>query len=504
MVQFNFNERTIKAKVVYYGPAQSGKTTNLEQIHRLTDPVGTHRLISLNTAQDRTLFFDLLPFSLGAVSGYHFQVQLYTVPGQVQYNATRRVVLAGADAVVFVADSRRAFLKENVAALENMKVNLLANRLVPEKVPLVLQYNKQDLPDLLPLTELDTALNAWGRPTFAAVASSGRGVMETFLAVVQDMLGAIAQKYNLKDKGLDPQSVPELVAAAFATVVAQAQDKGAAATPAPAAGSAARVIVSQPPEAPAAVPPASPEADLVSEELLHRAIRSNVELAEALGDLVREMNLGLASILSYAELLQIYKDESREKRAGAVQNVQAEAQRLRGIVQRLGAASASASAPAPSTAVASPVVPNGLESLVRDAVARVQTVLDGRGLAVTFRIAPGAEPPHPAAAVPELLAGVLEGVAESSAPRSSMALRCERKPVLMRGREGGDIRQDFLMLAISHQGSLPADEQQQVMDGEGSGPLGGAARRVRELGGFVRFAPLPGGALETRVFLPTA
>jgi signal transduction histidine kinase len=325
----------------------------------------------------------------------------------------------------------------------------------------------------------------------------------------------------LKDKGLDPQSVPELVAAAFATVVERAaQDKGAAATPAPAAGSAARVIVSQPPEAPAAVPPASPEAGLVSEELLHRAIRSNVELAEALGDLVREMNLGLASILSYAELLQIYKDESREKRAGAVQTVQAEAQRLRGIVQRLGAASASAPAtspasvpapraaappaPAPSTAVASPVVPNGLESLVRDAVARVQTVLDGRGLAVTLRIAPGAEPPRPAAAVPELLAGVLEGVAESSEPRSSMALRCERKPVLMRGREGGDIRQDFLMLAISHQGSLPADEQQQVMDGEGSGPLGGAARRVRELGGFVRFAPLPGGALETRVFLPTA
>jgi signal recognition particle receptor subunit beta len=518
MVQFNFNERTIKAKVVYYGPAQSGKTTNLEQIHRLTDPGGTHRLISLNTAQDRTLFFDLLPFSLGAVSGYDFQVQLYTVPGQVQYNATRRVVLAGADAVVFVADSRRAFLKENVAALENMKVNLLANRLVPEKIPLVFQYNKQDLPDLLPLPELDTALNAWGRPTFAAVASSGRGVMETFIAVVKDMLGAIAQKYNLKDKGLDPQAVPELVAAAFAAVMDRAaQDKGAATTT-PSASGSARVIVSQPPEAPAAVPPASPEAGLVSEELLHRAIRSNVELAEALGDLVREMNLGLASILSHAELVQIYKDESREKRAGAIQTVQAEAQRLRGIVQRLGAASASAPAtppagvaapraaapPEPGTSATSPVVANGLESLVRDAVARVQTVLDGRGLAVTLRIAPGAEPPRPADAVPELLAGVLEGVAETSAPRSSMALRCERKPVLMRGREGGDIRQDFLMVAISHQGSLPLDEQQQVMDGEGSGPLGGAARRVRELGGFVRFAPLPGGALETRVFLPTA
>src|SRR5574340_99310 len=148
MVQFNFGERTIKAKVVYYGPPQSGKTTNLEQIHRLTDPAGSHRLISLNTAQDRTLFFDLLPFSLGSVSGYDFKIQLYTVPGQVQYNATRRVVLAGADAVVFVADSRKAMEKENVTAFENMKVNLLANRLVPEKVPLVLQYNKQDLADL--------------------------------------------------------------------------------------------------------------------------------------------------------------------------------------------------------------------------------------------------------------------------------------------------------------------------------------------------------------------
>ena len=104
MVQFNFSERTIKAKVVYYGPPQSGKTTNLEQIHRISDPEGANRLISLNTAQDRTLFFDLLPFSLGAVSGYDFQVQLYTVPGQVQYNATRRVVLAGGLGMVFLGE----------------------------------------------------------------------------------------------------------------------------------------------------------------------------------------------------------------------------------------------------------------------------------------------------------------------------------------------------------------------------------------------------------------
>src|SRR5438105_690817 len=180
MVQFNFSERTIKAKVVYYGPAQSGKTTNLEQIHRLTDPEGNNRLISLNTAQDRTLFFDLLPFSLGGVAGYDFKIQLYTVPGQVQYNATRRVVLAGADAVVFVADSRKGMSKENLQAFENMKVNLLANRLVPEKVPFVIQYNKRDLPDLQTMEELTRTLNPWKRPSVAATAAKGEGVLETF------------------------------------------------------------------------------------------------------------------------------------------------------------------------------------------------------------------------------------------------------------------------------------------------------------------------------------
>lgn len=181
MVQFNFSERTIKAKIVYYGPAQSGKTTNLEQIHRLSDPEGVNRLISLNTAQDRTLFFDLLPFSLGTVAGYDFKIQLYTIPGQVQYNATRRVVLAGADAVVFVADARRPLLNDNLAAFDNMKVNLLANRLVPEKVPLVLQYNKQDLPAELVCDpdELDRLLNFRDVPSFGADALGGTGVFET-------------------------------------------------------------------------------------------------------------------------------------------------------------------------------------------------------------------------------------------------------------------------------------------------------------------------------------
>ena len=342
MVQFNFSERTIKAKVVYYGPAQSGKTTNLEQIHRLTDPEGANRLISLNTAQDRTLFFDLLPFSLGAVSGYDFKVQIYTVPGQVQYNATRRVVLAGADAVVFVADSQRGAFKENMQAFENMKVNLLANRLVPEKVPLVLQWNKQDLADLTPEAELQKALNFWGRKSVKAVAAQGQGVLETFVAVVQDMLAAIAVKYNLKEKGLDPdERAPGRRAGLRRPSVAERRppplEPGAQRRRPP------RVVLSQATDAERAMPlpPAGGDSGLVSEELLHRSIRSNVELAETLGNLVREMGQGLDSILSHAELAASYRDEAR--RTAAIGNVQQETARLR---QRPGPTRPGGGAPA--------------------------------------------------------------------------------------------------------------------------------------------------------------
>src|SRR5512135_2449087 len=304
MVQFNFSERTIKAKVVYYGPAQSGKTTNLEQIHQTTDPTGKNRLISLNTAQDRTLFFDLLPFSLGTVSGYDFKIQLYTVPGQVQYNATRRVVLTCADAVVFVADSQRSMARENVTSFENMKVNLLANRLVPEKVPLVLLYNKQDLENLLGRAELDRSLNFWSRKSFPAIAARGEGVMETFVAVVQDMLTAIAAKYNLREKGLDPDAVPEIVAQAFDLLLRKGPAAPVPPAPALAPPSPARVVIAQPDGAEPAYPgQVGPEVSPVSEELLHRAIRSNVDLAEVFGQLVRELSEGLGVIRAQAEAI---------------------------------------------------------------------------------------------------------------------------------------------------------------------------------------------------------
>jgi signal recognition particle receptor subunit beta len=498
MVQFNFAERTIKAKVVYYGPAQSGKTTNLEQIHAITDPGGNNRLISLNTAQDRTLFFDLLPFSLGTVAGYNFKIQLYTVPGQVQYNATRRVVLAGADAVVFVADSRRSHMKENQAAFENMKVNLLANRLVPEKVPLVVQYNKQDLADLVPTAELDKALNPWKKPSFPAVAAQGQGVMEAFVSVVEDMLGSIAVKYNLREKGLKPEEVPAIVRQAFAAVLKAAEAEPPVATP-------ARVIISQPTDTLHAAPPSSTsEAGLVSEELLHRSIRSNVELAEALAGVGREMSLGLGSILSHAELLLIYREDAREKRAAAIRSIQAEATRLRAVLSTLGRPSAEGSAPTPvAPAAPAPPVQGAFEGLLRQAVRGAAADLSGRGVSVELSVPPETALPRcPPQDLERALVHLIQGISAACPPQTAVSVRCERKPVVFKGKDG-DVRRDFLMLSLAQAGALTAEEQDRLLSGDPA-VMGGAAALVRGMGGFVRFAPLPDGGLETRVFLPAA
>jgi mutual gliding-motility protein MglA len=566
MVQFNFSERTIKAKVVYYGPPQSGKTTNLEQIHRISDPEGSNRLISLNTAQDRTLFFDLLPFSLGTVSGYDFKIQLYTVPGQVQYNATRRVVLAGADAVVFVADSQKGMARENLTAFENMKVNLLANRLVPEKVPLVLQYNKRDLDGVLEPADLDRALNAWGRKAFPAVAARGEGVMETFAAVVQDMLAAIALKYNLKEKGLDPDAVPEIVAQAFAAIV-----KKAAPLPPPAPP---RIVIAQR-EGTEPAYPGQVGADVgpVSEELLHRAIRTNLELAEALSQVVRDLGQGLAVIHAQADQLTLAREDA--SRGSATAAIQREVRRLQQVLRDVGqpasnrsATSGRAPAPpqvpptpprgtaatavpppsppqaavsqpaapqpaAPQPAVPQPAVPQpaapqppparppapppavpavapgplpsavGLDGLVAEVLAGTRASLVARRLSVDSRIASGVVLPRCSPAGLRRAVGLLvQGIAAVVAPATGILVRAERKPVLLRGRDGSEVKRDFLMLALTHAGGLLEADQQRILKGGDPGTLGDAHRQVREMGGFMRFAPLAGGALETRVFLP--
>ena len=194
----NLREKTINAKIVYYGTALGGKTTSLKHVHRVIDPEQKVELVSLNTESDRTLFFDFLPITLGVIGGFTIRLQGFTVPGQVRYNLTRKYVLTGADAVVFVADSQEAQLEKNIAALENLKENLAANGMDYETIPLVLQYNKRDLEGIVPVEELNRRLNERGLAAFESVATEGRGVFETFVEVAKGMIGHIAGQYRIQ------------------------------------------------------------------------------------------------------------------------------------------------------------------------------------------------------------------------------------------------------------------------------------------------------------------
>lgn len=193
----NVKDRTINAKVVYYGTALGGKTTSLKHVHRVIDPAQTVELVSLNTESDRTLFFDFLPISLGKIGGFTISIQGFTVPGQVRYNLTRKYVLTGADAVVMVIDSRRSQLENNIEAFENLKENLAANGLDYASIPIVIQYNKQDLEDLVPVSEMDRIMNDRRLTTFATVATEGPGVFEAFTEVSRQMIDCIASRYRL-------------------------------------------------------------------------------------------------------------------------------------------------------------------------------------------------------------------------------------------------------------------------------------------------------------------
>ena len=191
----NFTTREITCKIVYYGPGRSGKTTNLQYVYGRVPEERRGRMVSLATQTDRTLFFDFLPLELGSISGFATRFQLYTVPGQVYYNATRRLVLQGADGVVFVADSQARQLDENLESLQNLQANLLEHGVDIRTLPLALQYNKQDLPRELILQpiELDDALNFRGVPSFPADALHGNGVFETLKTITELVLRRLAQ-----------------------------------------------------------------------------------------------------------------------------------------------------------------------------------------------------------------------------------------------------------------------------------------------------------------------
>ncbi len=196
MVLFNYSTKELTAKVVYYGAGLCGKTTNLQWIHEQLPIKNKGKMLSLATEADRTLFFDFLPIELGTIRGMKTRVQLYTVPGQVFYNATRRMVLKGADCVVFVADSQDAMLDANADAMRNLRENLVANELDADNIPLVIQYNKRDLPNAAPIAELNRVLNARGVPFVEASARIGTGVEETLKVATQLVFRLLANKYG--------------------------------------------------------------------------------------------------------------------------------------------------------------------------------------------------------------------------------------------------------------------------------------------------------------------
>jgi signal recognition particle receptor subunit beta len=183
MVLFNHATREMTAKIVYYGPGLCGKTTNLLIIFDKLDPKSKGKMLSLATKTDRTLFFDLLPVDIGKVGAFNLKIQLYTVPGQVFYNETRKLVLKGADAVVFVADSQPAMVDANKESFANLLDNMKENQIDPDDTPIVVQYNKRDIPGVLPVEDLQEALGLEGYPYAEAAAIKGEGVMETFKLV---------------------------------------------------------------------------------------------------------------------------------------------------------------------------------------------------------------------------------------------------------------------------------------------------------------------------------
>jgi mutual gliding-motility protein MglA len=192
----NYSTREITCKIVYYGPGRSGKTSNLQYVHAFVPEERKGPMVSLATETDRTLFFDFLPLDLGTISGFHTRIQLYTVPGQVYYNATRKLVLRGADGVVFVADSQPEQHDENIESLRNLHENLLAEDIDVRSFPTVLQYNKRDLPGVLPIEELEDALNFRALPAFPAAAVSGEGVFDTLRAVSQLVLQNLSRRFG--------------------------------------------------------------------------------------------------------------------------------------------------------------------------------------------------------------------------------------------------------------------------------------------------------------------
>ncbi len=270
MSSINFATREISCKVVYYGPGLSGKTTNLQVIHQKMPQDKRTDMVSLATEGDRTLFFDFLPLNLGDIKGFKTRFQLYTVPGQVYYNSTRKLVLRGVDGIVFVADSQRSRQAENLESLQNLRQNLQDYGMDLDDMPFVLQYNKRDMDNVFTLDELNAELNPRNVPFFPATAHNGKGVVTTLKTIAM----LVIEKFNVKQGFLrqaaanagntgvhDVSLTKEGVSVKATQPAAPAQPAAAAPAAAPAAASPFRMpSFAAKPQAPAAAPAQHPTA----------------------------------------------------------------------------------------------------------------------------------------------------------------------------------------------------------------------------------------------------
>ena len=268
MVFFNYSTMQMAAKVVYYGPGLCGKTTNLHYIYQHTTGESRGEMVSLETETDRTLFFDLLPIDVGSIAGFNTRIQLYTVPGQVFYNTTRKLVLKGVDGVVFVADSQRAMLQTNIESFRNLEENLAEMGLAVDTLPLVLQFNKRDLADICSVDEMNAALNRHNWPYFESSAVTGMGVFETLKGISRFTLMSLKKRLGRNEPAVArPGAAAPPKPAAPPQAGAPAQAQPPAAVPAPRPAAAAPVPPPPPvqsgsypqvPRPPVAAPPAAP------------------------------------------------------------------------------------------------------------------------------------------------------------------------------------------------------------------------------------------------------
>ena len=278
MVLFNYSTRELTAKIVYYGPGLCGKTTNLQYIFDNLPGSVKGKMLSLATKTDRTLFFDFLPLDLGEIRGMKTRIQLYTVPGQVFYNETRRLVLKGADGVVFVADSQKQMVEANIDSYRNLEENLRVHSMRLSEMPLVLQFNKRDLPSLSSIDELNAAINRFGSPFYESVATTGIGVQDTLKAVTKLVLLHLTKKYDQRKVASESAAVGGFVGAASLS--------GSPASAGMGGGSSRAQVVAAPPpieissRAPASVPATAYREAIETEEDEEPILELTEEYAE--------------------------------------------------------------------------------------------------------------------------------------------------------------------------------------------------------------------------------